>query len=413
MMIRPGFADREQLLRWADTVGASAELPRLIRRLILETGAGVVEIGFPAGEGIRTGGWDGTVRATQATPFLPEGLSLWEVSVDREPGSKADGDYEKRIHTPDGTATSKCTYVAVSLRPWTKRAEWAARRAGESRWKAVRAFGVDDIEAWLEQAPVTHAWISEHLGLHPHGMQSAEYWWETWSRSTTPALSPELILAGRADAVAKLRSRLGGAPQVTTIQGGSREEVLAFIAAAVHGDPTSGSSFVLPRVAIVEDLAAWRTLITQPHPLVLVPLREEMAREIPSGSPHHIVTSVIGGPSEDIELPPIDSTEAAVVLRAAGMEERAADEAGRLARTSLIPLRRTLANKQELHTPAWARPPVDQVVRRALLAGRWSERRKGDQASLCSLTGLDYEKLREALDRLSAQDDPLCAFRSS
>jgi hypothetical protein len=409
-MVRPGFADRAQLLRWADTVGASADLPRLIRRLILETGSGIAEIGFPAGEGVRAGGWDGTVRATQATPFIPGGLSLWEVSADKDPGTKADTDYEKRRDTPDGTPTNECTYVAVQLRPWTKREEWAASRAGERRWKSVRAFGVDDIETWLEQAPVTHAWLSEHLGLSPHGLQPAESWWQTWSSRTTPALSPELVLAGRGEAVVDLRSRLGGVPQVTTIQGGSREEALAFIAAVVYGDPASGSGFVLPRVALVDDLAAWRTLIIQPHPLVLVPLREEFAQEIPSGCPHHIVVPLIGGPGGDIGLPAIDSAEAAAALRAAGIGEREADEAGRLARTSLLALRRRLANKQELHTPSWARPPVEMVVRRALLGGRWSDRRKGDQAILSSLTGFDYEKLREALDGLATQEDPLLTF---
>jgi hypothetical protein len=406
-MARPGFADRHELLRWADSVGASSELPRLIRHLILETGSSVVHLGFPAGEGVRTGGWDGTVRTSEATPFIPRGLSLWELSVSKSPGTKADSDFEKRLDTPDGTPTSDSTYVAVSLRPWTKREEWASARAAQGRWQSVRALGVDDIETWLEDAPVTHAWLSDRLGLNPHGLEPAESWWRRWSMATTPNLPTELVLAGRSDAASDLRSRLAGRPRVTTIQGGSMEETLAFIAAAAHGDPTSGEGYMLPRVAFVDDVVAWRMLIARRTSLVLVPLKDELVQEIPVTRQHHFLVPLIGGPDSDIGLRPINHVDAAAALRAAGMTEEAADSGGRLARTSLLALRRHLANRHELHVPSWARAQVDRVVRGALLAGRWNDQHEGDQAVVTALTGVEYEDLREVLAGLTRQEDPL------
>lgn len=80
-MARPGLVDQSDLARWAGSREAPGDLPRLIRRLILETGRGVVQLGFPGGEGVATGSWDGTARATEATAFIPAGLSLWELSV--------------------------------------------------------------------------------------------------------------------------------------------------------------------------------------------------------------------------------------------------------------------------------------------------------------------------------------------
>jgi hypothetical protein len=195
-MPRPGLIDQQELLRWANTVSARSDFPRLIRRLILETGRGVVQLGFPAGEGVSAGSWDGTVRSTEATAFIPLGLSLWELSVEKSVGRKADADYNKRTATPDGSPTTECTYVAASIRRWRERQDWARTHAADGRWKTVRAYGVDDIETWLDTAPVTHAWISERLGHAPHGLVPADTWWEDWSQATTPVIPFELVLAG-------------------------------------------------------------------------------------------------------------------------------------------------------------------------------------------------------------------------
>ena len=70
-MTSPGLIDRQGLLHWADSIGARSELSRLIRRLILETGQGIARLGFPAGEGVSLGGWDGIVYANTTLPFVP------------------------------------------------------------------------------------------------------------------------------------------------------------------------------------------------------------------------------------------------------------------------------------------------------------------------------------------------------
>src|SRR5215813_13401967 len=99
-MNAPNLVNRHDLLQWADTVAASSELPRLVRRLILETGRGVVQLSVPAGEGVRAGDWDGTLRSTEGAPYIPLGLSVWELSVEKSPGRKAETDISKRNKTP-------------------------------------------------------------------------------------------------------------------------------------------------------------------------------------------------------------------------------------------------------------------------------------------------------------------------
>lgn len=411
-MERPGFVDRQELLRWAGSVGARSEFPRLLRRLILETARDVVLIGVPAGEGTSAGGWDGTVRATEATAFVPAGLSVWEVSVEKSVGTKADRDYAKRTTTPDGSPMQASTYVAAALRPWVARAEWARERTIDGRWAEVRAYGVDDIETWLETAPVTWAWISERLGLHPTGLRSAESWWDSWSTRTTPVTPSALVLAGRSTEADALTIRLAATGHVITIGGASRDEILAFIAAVgIDQAEGGGGGQLLARVAFVDDIHAWRRLVDHPDPLVLVPLAEGLADEVPSRCVHHIVVPTVGSAMPDLELSPIEATEAAAALKATGeLEDDRATELGRLARRSLTALRRRIASKPDLHQPTWAAAPVSRTVRGLLLAGSWADDRAADQAVVTDLTGESYEVLRESLIALASSEDPFLSL---
>lgn len=196
-MSRPGFVDQRDLLLWAETLSAKSELPRLVRRLVLETGAGVTGVDFPAGEGVAVGSWDGVARTQRDSSHVPAGLSLWELSAGRRTTAKADEDYDKRATTPDGSPTAEATYCAVSVRRWRDRRTWAAAKSATGQWKDVRAYGVDDLETWLEAAPVTHAWLSERLGLEPFGLRTPAAWWDAWATATDPPLTTAIVLAGR------------------------------------------------------------------------------------------------------------------------------------------------------------------------------------------------------------------------
>src|SRR5437867_267619 len=104
-MARLGLAERDDLAQWGKAQGAPADLPRLVRRLILETAQDLVSVGFAAGVGVFGSDWDGTARASAATAKVPAGLSLWELSTRGDVNKKADDDFEKRRSTPDGTPT--------------------------------------------------------------------------------------------------------------------------------------------------------------------------------------------------------------------------------------------------------------------------------------------------------------------
>jgi hypothetical protein len=83
-MAKPGYADQQDLLRWADSQEARGEFPRLIRRLVLETTPGLTDLTFAAAEGTGVGGWDGVARTTAGTPFVSLGLGLGAVGRQKD-----------------------------------------------------------------------------------------------------------------------------------------------------------------------------------------------------------------------------------------------------------------------------------------------------------------------------------------
>lgn len=408
-MTRPGYIDRNKLQSWADTRPSQSEFPRLVRRLILETTPGLVELGMPAGDGVAAGDWDGSVRTTGATAWVPDGLSVWELSVNSSPNTKADEDYSKRTDTPDGSSTADCTYVEAILRPWTARAAWATGKRSDKVWSDVKALGLDDIETWLEAAPVTWAWLSEELGLSPYGLRTGLTWWRDWAAQTNPALTPEVVLAGRTDTAKDLEDRLASSGSVTTVAGASMEEVCAFIAAIAVSLDEQSSGQMLARLAFVDDVSTWRQLTTSPQPLILVPRAPELASEIPAGTVHNFCVPVLSKEGADVTLPSLDAAEVAAALKSAGVTDRdRADALGRLARRNLTALRRNLAVKAVLHRPTWADASPSRNFRSILLAGSWGDNAEGDRSILETLAGTDYESFREAITGIAdSPTDPL------
>jgi len=407
-MNRPGYSDLAMLKAWANQRESDSEFPRLVRRLILETTPGLVGLGVPAGDGVSTGGWDGIVETTEGSVWVPQGRSLWELSTEKSVGVKANGDYDKRVEKPLVAKPSEHVYVAASLRPWTKHEDWAGDRRGHDFWKDVRAYGLDKIETWLEDAPATWAWFSEKNGLTPYGVRTVSAWWEAWSSQTDPVLSPEVVLGGRGDNAKSVADHLGGDGFVTTIGGPSRDDVCAFLAGCAVAQERTGNGEMLARTVFVDDLQAWRRLLDGKRPLVLVPLDPKFATEVPLRSPHQVFVPTDRPHAADICLAPVDAVAVRDALTTLGVADNdKADEYGRLARRSLTALRRRLGVHAALSDPAWSRHPVSRATRACHLAGAWVDGREGDQAALADLAGIEYERFVEEAQALSGTADPL------
>ncbi|WP_200419546.1 hypothetical protein [Streptomyces sp. Y2F8-2] len=397
--------DRDDLRKARGDAGFDTVLPVLIRRLIAETASGLESLDMPGGSGTAVGGFDGIATASEPSAFVPEGTSVWELSVGGG-NSKAEGDYEKRAKGPNGLATQDVTYVEVVLDAWRDARTWAARHTEEGRWREVRGYNLDGIDLWLEQAPATTAWLAARLGKAQPGVRPLESWWtDSWLRSTRIPLDRTVVLAGREKAAADFSALLAIGRSVITLGGDLRpDEVCAFVAAALEQEGILGATQVGARALFVSDKHGVEQLVTQRQPLILVLADPALARDIPQQHPHQLVWAAMPGVPCDVHVPRLHSQVIESLLLSDGMPSERAARLGALGRRSLPALRRTLAHHPEPLTPERA-TTLDVVRRRLLLLNSWNGDNREDRRVVGQCSGLEYEELQERARELAAGSD--------
>lgn len=406
----PLVADADDLVEWSSRTDAGLNLPRLIRRLILEAG----EISEPprvrAGEGVLLSGWDGISVFSGKHPYVPQGTALWEMGRDKAVKAKADKEYAKRLENPLGFAPALSTFVFVTPRRWPAKLDWQGARRRERRWRDVRAYDADDLEAWMEIAPVTRIWFSRLIGKALDGAEALDDWWSNWCQATSPKLSSAIVLAGaeREDTGRGIQAHLAGDPSSFAIQADSTEEAIAVLTSAIHTLPEDLSEVLTARAVVVRNAAIWPQLITESRRLLLIPDFPgcEPAEAVRAG--HTVVTPVGRGPNSGgaIEVPRLRRQAAESALIDAGVPEEDARRLATLARRSLQALRRRIAVSSPLRQPDWCTPDAIRTLVPVLLAGHWQGDAESDQAVLSELSGRPYEELERDLATLANVADP-------
>jgi hypothetical protein len=286
---------------------AQEEFPRLLRLLVFATNTTVELIDFPAGDSIVFPGWDGVTEARGASVYVPSGTTAWELGTTSDYKEKAWEDYQKRSAEPvgpNGTPLSQCTFIIVTPRQWIKdegpykhrqtKQKWAQARKAEGIWGNVKVYDANDLEAWLEQAPAVTDWFRVECGK-PNGVYSLEHWLRSWRHSSYPYVSEESVLgklSNRDQLAARIHSWLAAPkelvanpaddpnfdspPRLLTVrcEGTSRLFVLANFAVAFLKLFPSADDLdkLLCRMVVVEDLTAWRRLVRNHPPLIMIPL---------------------------------------------------------------------------------------------------------------------------------------------
>jgi len=386
-IIGPELADATRLGIWAGTQEARHVFPRLMRRLLAATPA-VEDLSARAGEGVSVGGWDVRAKLTAANPWLPKGELIFELGVGASPGSKAQEDYDKRTENPLDVDPKKTVFVFATPRRWSGGRAWAAGRHSEKVWRTVKVLDGDDIEGWLEGTPTVHYWISEQIGLHPTGVETAERWWQRFSHRTHPVLPPALILAGRKNARADLQERLATNPTVTGIRAAWRDDALAFVCAALGANSEDGAP---DRPALVVSSAeVWQRMAASPGAMTMIPLFADPDIALATANGKHVVVPFGGADAQAqdaIALPPPERLAAMEALRDADIEFQLADRLAALARRSMPALVRQLSVNPSFSRPAWSRPPASDVLSPLMLVGSWAD------------NALDRQAVRELADR--------------
>lgn len=404
----PHLADATDLDRWADTRSAQADLPRLVRRLISAENDQVQRVEMRGGEGVGFTGYDGFVEAGRASSFVPGGRSVWEMGVGGDPAAKAQRDYRSRTDDPQGINPAEHTFVFVTPRRWEGKKDWEQRKRDEGNWHDVRVLDGDDIEQALEVSPAVQVWLSELLGLEPLGATSIEDWWGRYSRGFDPTMTPEVVLAGRADLAASLVRRVAENVGRTFIRAVSVDDGLAFAACSMMAVPPEEAEPILARSLLVHDGVTLRRLDRTSSLLILLPYEEGLQRDAHLVENHHVVFVITNPDGDvDIELPPHDHMALQAALAEAGVS---AENLGRYVRAgtkSLVALRRVATRYGQRDPEEWATDLAARAVRRAWLAGGWSQSRSGDDEVLTSLCEAEPEDLDERLRDALRRPDPL------
>lgn len=409
-MVLDPLVTATDLDRWANLQEARYRLPLLVRRLVHGTIEDIHRIGFPAGEGVQLGGWDGVVAVESGNAFVPEGSSVWELGANRNVRSKADEDYEKRRNNPLGIDPTVTTFVFVTPRRWGAKEDWVLERQKEGFWREVRVYDADDLEQWLELAPAVHIWLSILLGKPPESADDLASNWADWSEATWPVLSPNLLTTGREEAVNRIHKWLSEAPSALALKADTREEAVAFLAATFHQLSVEERLPYLSRTVVVREGDAWNYLCASQSALLLVAafdVGNAVRRAVRSG--HHALIP-LGRDDSDSEatlnLSRLRVRHAREALRGMGLSEKRAGELAALARRSLLALRRKLATNPEVQQPAWAKPQVARALLPALLAGRWDDTKDGDRDAISRLSGTTYGEVNAELTRWANEADP-------
>lgn len=397
-MPAPHLADATHLEQWADRMAGRYNLPELIRRLILVTSS-PTQIEFRAQEGTSYSGWDGYVQTGAATAYVPGGISGWEMGAGDPPQTKANSDYENRTNNPTPFGPSQTTFVFCTPRRWAGKNEWLDQRRKEGKWRDVRVYDADDIATWLATAPGVHVWFSLELGIPIDNVDVLSEWYKAWSSITSPTLSPDILLSGRAQARDQLIERLSNSPNKTVIRAESADEALAVVAAAIEMQARDSTDMLNGRALIVEQPGEWRFYASQQHPLILIPRFQNdiFARQaterghhviVPVGIEHHLPV--------DIDVPRLGAVEASELLEQQGLPAEKARHLAAQARRSLTAYRRICAERP-LEVPTWAQDEEGPVFLPLILAGGWDESSEGDRTVVERLTERQYRDVRTIL----------------
>ncbi len=450
------------LEEWSGRRDAQAHLPTLIRRLLMATVA-PGDIRMAAAEGISSPGFDGVVEVGGgAPPYVPAGRSVWEMGTGQKPERKAVADYDKRTRDTPDTERATLTFVFVTSRSWAGAREWARAKAGSSDgWAGVLALDAQDLATWLAMCPGVHGWLaSDHLGRQPFGVTALRDWFADWSERTEPSIPPDLLLCGSTKNAVKLMEVLDGHPRDYVIATRSRDEAVAFIAAAllVPGDRQVGNEVdssqeiarqqtrraeeaaegledaddlrteaegeggeaqrdrddaahreaLIERAVVVSDGAAWRRWMAHEASLILIPLFDEPTIDAAVRAGHHVLLPRVARPG-DSALPPLHRGDARQVWERAGVGFPRADDLARAARRSLTSLRRRIGRTGRFRRPAWADGTSANLLAPLLLAGAWADDVEGDREVVTALAdrGSWRSVARDLAPLTSGDDAPL------
>ena len=405
------------IARWAETSRARAVLPVLVRRLVYAVAPDARTVDFPGHDAGQRPGWDGRVDAPRSCPWVPEGVSGWELSVSGDLQNKPNADITERRKLTAAERQST-VFVFVTARNWPGKDAWAAKQRDACDWRDVRAFDATDLAQWLDQSAPTQAWFAHELNRSVDGVRSIDEVARTWTNATKPPLSPKLFDPAIKAQQTRLHDWLAAPNERPfVVVADSVDEATAFLSEALREADGSVGAAASAACALSSADALRRMAAAAPQAVLITENPETERAAAGLFHTHRVIiararTAVEQDP--DIALEPVADEAFDVALEDMGIERdewpRWRAEAG----NSPTILRRRLALSPELRRPAWAQ---QQTLLRKLVpiffAGAWKRDVAGDVGCIELMANKNIAEVERDVAELTAlADSPVWALGS-
>ena len=394
------------LNNWAPARDCQENMPLLIRKLLRAEGNNIVQLFFPAGDNIVFSGWDGTLKSSNLTEYIPNGFSVWEIGCRKDFKAKAEEDYKTRTAKPKDVDPSITTFVFVTPYMWSTKDEWIKEKMGEGIWSDIRVYDGQVLEHWIELHTAVGAWLSKYLEKYPDVLPLDDFW-DSWHKSPTHTIPSAMVLAGRQEATDKFINFLNAPASSIIIKASTQEEVIAFAAASINNATPLIQEDLFARTLIVESESYFRQVVVQKRPLILITKFEDSGAVNQAVRKNHhvlIASDYTSSANDAIILPRLRREGFEKGLQEMGF---GCEEAGALSRDcaqSLSVLRRRLQFVQN-QQPEWAKENNHLDIIPALLAGSWNEEKDGDKQIIADLSGMNYDDYISKLSRWKLHKD--------
>lgn len=414
----------EQLDTFASKMEAAHLLPELMRRLIRASSERIEDIYFPSGESTFRPGPDGLVQAAGKPPYVPDGVSFWEVSTDKNPHAKARRDFAGRSDADAkdeylGKKRAEITYVSVSLRRFNTvndidRDGLETEQRNQGVWRQVKIYDAEHLQEWLERCPSVSVWLARRIVPdRPSDMRSIEDFWEDYRTGISRAMTPELLLLNREQ---NAQALIGAATQgqFCRVKADSAREAAAFIAAAILSMPENNQlrGGLLAKGVVITQRNSEHYLTTTPHLVITMEGATEVATQLASKK-HTVIAAYgnahnsLGNNSPLISLRRPRREEFVQALTAMGYGNDKAKQVADACHYNITVLYRTEDLSHD-RRPAWANRPQLTRLLGLVLSGAFRHVSDVDKGVVSTLGEIDEPKLRQnILDVLKMDDAPV------
>lgn len=396
----------------------------MVERLVAAAVPRPKERRFPRSDSIEQPSEDGRLVTDDACePFVPSGLSLWEIGVSAVPIDKATSDYKKLTVSIPEEVRKSATFVFVtplsSRRGWIydgsrskkgksgrnkSQVEWIEEYRQRHEWGDVRVIDGTKLIDWLSRFPSVDVWLANIMGIPVRAIQTPEQYWSHLSSIGEPVpLIPEVFLANREAACKKLEELLTGAIPQLRLTTHYPEHLAAFVSAYVAAMGSDSRIDALGRCVIVSDSDAWTQMteleLHDRHVLVAGFSLDDsdmngalLVRKAQQAGYSVVLAGLPGGipDSHIVRLPEPRIDDLATALEKAGYGEQRARSLARKSGGNLSTLLRILQSLPIV--PEWAKGVNATDLGVAQLLGGWNESLEADKTLAGKLAGREYDE---------------------